>query len=202
MMALICMYIHYMYAYTLHVCIYIYCISVAGTTIEGPSSGCDAERKQEETSGERVEGGEEKSAFGFISQEPPALPRESRESAFSFLDSVDPPHGEGESEEKKEGGHILEHIDSSQTSHEAPPLLANTSLPAMTPKPSTRPRDTNTSFQTSSGAVSPVPGPVSPPLTSDLPSGATSKPPDGVRTYVGKQQPSANKKKKKRKVAR
>ena len=187
---------------------YMY-VSVADTTTGGPSSGGEDggdEGIQEGTSREGRGGEEEKSAFSFISREPPELPEESQESGFSFLCSVDPPHGGGESEEKKEGAHVSEHVDSSQTSQEAPPLSTNSSPPIMTPKPamaSARLRDTNTSFQTSSGAVSPVPGPISPPLTSHPTSGATSKPSEGGRTHVGKQQPSANKKKKKkRKITR
>ena len=201
-MVLLHVHVHSIYVHAPKSCT---CFSVAGATTEGPSSRGEDEGKQEGISEEVVGGAGEKSAFGFISQGPPELPKEDQESGFSFLHSADTPHGEGESEEKKEVGHVSEHVDSSQTSREGPPLLMSTSLAVMTPKPattSTRPRDPNTSFQTSSGAVSPVPGPVSPPLTSDPPSGATSKPSDGGRTHVGKQQPLASKKKKKRKVAR
>ena len=137
-------------------------------------------------------GEEEKSVFGFISREPPELPKDNEEeSGFPFL------HSDGGSAAGG-GGSSSEHVDSSR---EDPALPKNLFPPTITPSPlavhEPLSQPAHQTVRNSSGTKSPVPGPVSPPLTS-----SDSSPAGGGRTPVGRQQPSTSKKKKKRKVVR
>ena len=180
------------------------CIYLAGDHLAGDGN--------DESLGDS--GTEEKLAFGFISQDPPTEQpsieagksggdEKEEESGFSFLHLTS----------GKEGGNVegsfSEDVDTTHKPQATPPLLVE-STPSSTvtsqvgqlerkqelssPQPPT--------FQTSSGALSPVPGPISPPLISHSDVSTVNKSHDMMRTPVGKQQPSANKKKKKRKVLR
>ena len=141
------------------------------------------------------------------------------ESGFSALLSGGPQSGEPlrDSEEERERGKNTEQDDGYSMErpplipHE-PPLLLTATSPATTalsaasssaPNKTTAPplQPAFPSVRNSSGAASPVPGPTSPPLTSS-PLTPAAHPPPATRMPVGKQQPSAGKKRKKRKVMR
>ena len=141
-------------------------------------------------------------------------------SGLSALLSGGPQSGEPlrDSEEKeRERGKNTEQDDGHSVEcpplipHE-PPLLLTATSPATTalsatsssaPNKTTAPplQPAFPSVRNSSGAASPVPGPISPPLTSSPLTPATHPPP-AARMPVGKQQPSTGKKRKKRKVMR
>lgn len=211
-----------------YVALYIHVSDTAteGLASEGKGQG-DEGRSGELEQGGGGEGDQSVSAFDFISQEPPELPdseeeaesrgrdsseagNENEKSVFPLLRSADSQTREEGSVRRNgdEGGHSTEYVDSPLMSQEAPPLITNSPLlmTMTTPTPATASSKlhdksyelpSQSAFQkvrNSSGTVSPVPSPISPPLSSH-------QPPEG-RTPVGKQQPSASKKKKKRKVVR
>lgn len=171
------------------------------------------EGQGDKDSGPQDKGEEERetlSAFPFISREPPELPdleeggdktglgNEDEVSAFSFLQ---PPAGGEESKEEKGDDGCLqssEHTDSHTTSQtpQLPSINAPLKSQDKNHEPSTQ--QTFPTVRNSSGTLSPVPGPVTPPLTSH----PSTTPGIQSSTPVGKQQPSANKKRKKRKVVR
>ena len=183
------------------------CTCIANRTTEEPvGEGKETEDSEPQDKGE---GGEAPSAFPFISQEPPELPdleeggdktglgKEDEVSAFSFLQ----PHAKGEeSKEEKSDDSCLqssEHTDSH-------PISQSPQQPSINVPLQTQDKDYESSQQTfptvqnSSGTVSPVPGPISPPMTSH----PSTTPSIQLSTPVGKQQPPTNKKKKTRKVVR
>lgn len=153
---------------------------------------------------------EGKSAFGFISHGPPSSIKaggdeKEEESGFSFLHLA--PGGSGGDVEGSS-----EDVDTTHKSQDTPPLLVDSTPSTVSSQIGqlerkqelSSPQPTFQAVRNSSGAISPVPGPISPPLISH-PSSATStinQSHDVMRTPVGKQQPSANKKKKKRRVVR
>ena len=150
-------------------------------------------------------GGRGVSAFDFISREPPELPNDQEELSVSVLNSRDPPPADTE---EKTDSHSPEHADSSSlTALEAPSLPTNPSptttssaLAVANLRRSTACDSTSQHVvRNSSGSLSPVPGPTSPPLTSH-PSTSQSRAGATARMPVGKQQPSASKKKKKKVV--
>ncbi|CAI8025051.1 hypothetical protein GBAR_LOCUS14498 [Geodia barretti] len=168
-----------------------------------------------ETLGETLgegERGEEKSAFGFISPKP-AADEPSQQSGFSFINSSDTDHvGEGggkeETKHSPEGIDLSlrnEEIDSSSKTREALSNQPDLPVSGVTHSEKTpvysRPTDSpQPVFRNSSGVLSPVPGPISPPLVS-TPAGRGGGG-GGGKASVGKQQPTAGKKRKKRKVVR
>ena len=190
--------------------------------MEGEGEG-EGEGK-EKGEGENVEG-PFKSSFSFISQTPPEQPlpegekeeerekkREGRrgtdggggeegneESGFSFLLSASRP-GEGKDREGRELDLLTaadkgDHSNSPLTSYNIPPLLPNSPPPITSAtsleEPGSQPHPPPLSVRNRLGVVSPVPGPTN---TSPSPSH-----PPADRSHVGKQQPVAEKKKKKKK---
>lgn len=184
------------------------CTCIANRTTEEAAG----EGKENEDSGPQDKGegeGEALSAFPFISQEPPELPdseeggditglgKEDEVSAFSFLQ----PHVKGEErkEEKSDDGCLQssEHTDSHTTSQSPQQPSINVPLQSQE-KDYESSQQTFPPVQNSSGTVSPVPGPISPPTISH----PLTTPTIQLPTPVGRQQPPANKKKKTRKGVR
>jgi hypothetical protein len=173
-----------------------------------------------ETLGETLGEGGRGSAFGFISPEP-AADESSQQSGFSFINSSDADHvGGGREEASKtenssEGVDLSleissprkEETDSSSKTREAltnppDPPVSGVTHSEKTPVYS-RPTDSpQPVFRNSSGVLSPVPGPIGPPLVSTPAGGGGGGGGGGGKASVGKQQPTAGKKRKKRRVLR
>ena len=177
-------------------------LSTAAAVEPPPLPGGDSEL--EETQGEEA-GGQEVSAFGFISPESTDPPSE--ESGFSFIDSPQPDH-RGEGGEAEKTANSPETVDMSQaTHHKSSPDISTPSQSGEVTSVSRSTEPSQPGFRNSSGVFSPVPGPTtSPPLVSSDPhpvvAAAGGGTPEGGRVSVGKQQLTTGKRKKKRKVVR